>query len=280
MQRRETHVLAPTTFVEAAGVRFAYRRLGSGSAVPLILLQHFRGNMDNWDPAVVDGLAVERPVILFDNRGIGRSSGISPDNIAEMASDAVDFIQALALPRIDLLGFSLGGMIAQQMLFDHPTLIRRAILVGTGGPGAAGMFNPDVAMTAAKIPSDADSLLFLFFQPTEASQAAGLRSLQRIMIRTDREPPTSRQAIEAQLAAIRAWGETNGEMFARLKRIDQPVLVVNGTHDIMIPTFNAYALSQQLPKAHLILYPDAGHGSLFQYPDWFVHDASRFLRGD
>jgi pimeloyl-ACP methyl ester carboxylesterase len=280
MQRRETHALARTTLIEAAGVRFAYRRLGSGSAIPLILLQHFRGNMDNWDPAVVDGLSVERPIILFDNRGIGRSSGLTPDNIADMASDAIAFIQALALPRVDVLGFSLGGMIAQQMLFDLPTLIRRAILVGTGGPGAAGMFNPDVTMAAAKIPSDADSLLFLFFQPTEASQAAGTRSLRRIMMRTDREPATSRQAIEAQLVAIRAWGETNGEMFARLKRIDQPVLVVNGTHDIMIPTFNAYALSQQLPKAHLILYPDAGHGSLFQYPDWFVHDASRFLVGD
>ncbi len=261
-------------------MRFAYRHLGSQSAVPLILLQHFGGNMDNWDPAVVDGLAAERPVILFDNRGIGRSSGLTPDSIAEMASDPIAFVDALGLTRVDVLGFSLGGMIAQQMLFDRPELIRRAILVGTGGPGAAGMFSPDVTTAAARMSSDTDSLLFLFFQPTTASQSAGGRYLQRMRARTDREPATTRQTIEAQLAAVRAWGETNGETFARLKRIEQPVLVVNGTHDIMIPTFNAYALSQQLPNAHMILYPDSGHGSLFQYADWFVHDASRFLRRD
>jgi pimeloyl-ACP methyl ester carboxylesterase len=277
MPRLENHAIAPTVFVEAAGVRFGHRRLGSQSGVPLILLQHFRGNMDNWDPAVIDGLAAERPVILFDNRGIGRSSGVTPDNITDMASDAIAFIEALELPQADVLGFSLGGMIAQQMLFDHSSRIRRAILVGTGGPGAAGMFNSEVTMAAAKYPGDGDSLLFLFFAPTTASQAAGGRYLQRMMTRVDREPATTRETIQAHLAAIRAWGETNGEVFARLKRIEQPVLVVNGTHDIMIPSFNAYALSQQIPKAQLILYPEAGHGSLFQYPEWFVHDASRFL---
>jgi len=244
------------------------------------MLQHFRGNMDNWDPAVVDGLAVERPIILFDNRGIGRSSGLTPDNIPDMASDAIAFIEALGIPRVDVLGFSLGGMVAQQMLFDRPALIRRAILVGTGGPGAAGMFGPEVTMAATRIPGDAESLLYLFFHPTEESQAAGMQYLQRMMTRENREPETTGQTIEAHLAAIRAWGETNGDVFARLKQIERPVLVVNGTHDIMIPTFNTYALSQQLPNAHMILYPDAGHGSLFQYPDAFVHDASRFLVGD
>ena len=280
MQALETHVTVPTRFVEAAGSRFAYRRLGHQGAVPLLLMQHFRGNMDNWDPAVVDGLAAVRPIILFDNRGIGRSGGVTPDNIADMASDAIAFIEALEFPRVDVLGFSLGGMIAQQMLFDRPALIHRAVLVGTGGPGASGMFNPEVAMAATKFPGDAESLLFLFFHPSMSSQAAGGRYLQRMMTRVDRDPDTTRQTIQAHLAAIRAWGETNGEVFARLKRIEQPVLVVNGTHDIMIPSFNAYALSQQIPNAHLILYPDAGHGSLFQYPEWFVHDASRFLERD
>jgi len=270
-------VTAPTTFVETGGVRFAYRRLGPDGAVPLILLQHFRGNMDNWDPDVVDGLAEDRPVILFDNRGLGRSSGPTPDSIARMARDAITFVEALEFPRVDLLGFSLGGMIAQQMLFDRPALIRRAILVGTGGPGSAGMFSPEVTMAASKIPGDADSLMFLFFAPTPGSRAAGGRYLQRMFQRADREPETTAQTIQSHQAAIRAWGVTNGEAFARLKRIEQPVLIVNGTHDIMIPTFNAFALSQQIPFAQLILYPDAGHGSLFQYPDWFVHDASRFL---
>ena len=280
MQQVETHVTAPTQFVEAAGTRFAYRRLGSGGAVPLVLLQHFRGNMDNWDPAVVDGLAAERPVVLFDNRGLGRSSGPTPDTIAEMATDTIAFIAALELRRVDVLGFSLGGMIAQQILFDRPELIRRVILVGTGGPGAAGMFSPEVTIEATRISADAESLLFLFFQPSTASQNAGGRYLRRMMKRTDREPATTEQAIRAHLAAIRAWAETNGDMFARLKRIESPVLVVNGTHDIMIPSFNAFALSQQIPHAHMILYPDAGHGSLYQYPDWFVHDAARFLAGD
>ena len=280
MQLLETHVTAPTQFVEAAGVRFGYRHLGAEDALPLVLLQHFRGNMDNWDPAVVDGLAAGRPVILFDNRGLGRSSGPTPDTVADMASDAMAFLDALELHSVDVLGFSLGGMIVQQMLFDRPALIRRAILVGTGGPGADGMFRPEVTMAATKIPSDADSLLSLFFQPTRASQGAGRRYLQRMLTRTDREPETTQQTIGAHLSAIRAWGEQNGDAFARLKRVEQPVLIVNGTHDFMIPSFNSYALSQQLPGAQLILYPDAGHGSLFQYPNWFVQDVSRFLGDD
>jgi pimeloyl-ACP methyl ester carboxylesterase len=280
MQQLEAHVTAPTRFVETAGVRYAYRRLGREGAIPLLLLQHFRGNMDNWDPAVVDGLAATRPVILFDNRGLGRSSGPTPGTIAAMATDTVAFLGALELQRVDVLGFSLGGMIAQQILFDRPEQIRRALLVGTGGPGAAGMFGPEVTLEATRLPASAESLLFLFFHPTTSSQEAGSRYLQRMMERADREPATSEQTIQAHLAAIRAWGDTNGAQFARLKQIEQPVLVVNGTHDIMIPSFNAFALSQQIPQAQLILYPDAGHGSLFQYSEAFVHDAARFLERD
>jgi pimeloyl-ACP methyl ester carboxylesterase len=280
MQATGAHLTAPTQFVDADGVRFAHRRLGPESGIPLLLLQHFRGNMDNWDPAVVDGFATERPVILFDNRGVGRSSGLTPETVADMASDVMAFVAGLGLTRVDVLGFSLGGMIAQQVLFVRPALIRRAILVGTGGPGAAGMFSPEVMTAATGIPSDADSILSLFFPPSPVGQSAGERYLRRMLMRGDREPATTQQTIQAQLAAIRAWGEANGEVFARLGRIEQPVLVVNGTHDIMIPSFNAYALSQQVPDAQLILYPDAGHGSLVQYPDWFVHDASRFLERD
>lgn len=275
--RAPEHLTAPTQFIDTAGVRYAHRRLGPERGVPLVLLQHFRGNMDNWDPEVVDGLAADRPVILFDNRGVGRSSGTTPYTIPDMASDAIAFLDGLELSPVDILGFSLGGMVAQQMAFDRPELIRRLILAGTGGPGAAGMFRPEIVVAATKIPADAQSLLFLFFQPSGASQAAGGRYLQRMLVRADREPPTTRQTIEAHLSAIRGWGEANGEAFARLREISSPVLVINGAHDIMIPSFNAYALSQQIPNAQLILYPDAGHGSLFQYPDWFVHDAARFL---
>lgn len=277
MQPYDTHDTVRTQFVEANGVRFAYRRLGREGAVPLVLFQHFRGNMDNWDPAVVDGLAVERPVVLFDNRGIGGSSGLTPATVAAMANDAIAFVIALEYERVDVLGLSLGGMIALQMIFDRPAMIRRAILAGTGGPGAAGMFRPEVTMAATEVPPSADALIFLFFPPTAESQAAGERYVARMQLRAEREPETTQRAMESQLAAIRAWGAVNGDMFARLKRVEQPVLVVNGTHDIVIPSFNAYALSQQLAQGQLILYPDAGHGSLFQYPEWFVHDAGRFL---
>src|SRR5262249_40548686 len=152
------------------------------------------------------------------------------------------FIEALGFGRVDLLGFSLGGMIAQQVLFDRTDLVRRAILVGTGGPGATGMFNAEVTLAATKIPGDAESLLYLFFTPPLTSHAAGGQYLQRMMSRSDREPDTTRQTIQAHLAAIRAWGEMNGDAFSRLTQIEQPVLILNGTHDIMIPAFNAYAL--------------------------------------
>ena len=277
MPELHTHATAPTEFVETAGARFAYRRFGHAGPIPLIFLQHFRGTMDNWDPAVVDGLAAERPVILLDNRGIGGSSGETPASVAEMAKDIIAFLEALRLDRVDVLGFSLGGMVAQRMLIQRPTLVRRAILAGTGGPGAAGMFSPEITKAATKIPGDAESLLFLFFRSTPSSQAAGGQYLQRMIARRDREPDTTSQAIQAQLTAIRAWGETNGDAFSRLKEIEHPTLIVNGTHDAMIPSFNSFALSQQLPNAQLVLYPDAGHGSLFQHPQWFVHDASRFL---
>jgi pimeloyl-ACP methyl ester carboxylesterase len=275
-----SHDSVETRFVETAAARFGYRRLGPERGVPLLLLQHFRGTMDSWDPSVVDALAARRPLVLFDNRGVGRSSGPAPDTVAQMASDAVTFVDALGLTHIDLLGFSLGGMIAQQTMFDHPSLVRRAILVGTGGPGADGMFGPEVTMEATKAASDVEALLFLFFRPTAASRTAGRRYLERISTREDREPPASEQAIRAQLAAIRAWSADDGGAFARLRRVDRPILVVNGVHDIMIPAYNAFALAQQLQNAQLVLYSDAGHGSLFQDPDAFVHDASYFLERD
>jgi len=275
----DTHQSAPTQFVEANGIRFAYRRIGPSLGVPLVLLQHFRGNMDNWDPLVVDGLAYERPVILFDNRGISRSTGETPDNVAAMAEDAAAFIDALDEGTVDLLGFSIGGMVAQEILLKRPELVRNAILVGTGPRGSVDMFPPAVETAATRFPSDAESLLFLFFTPTATSQTAGKHYVERMMLRTEREPATSEQVIHAHLAAIREWANAPADSSA-LRRITQPVLVVNGSHDIMIPTANSYALSQQLPNAELIVYPDAGHGSLFQYAERFTGDVARFLAGD
>ena len=272
-----TSLTAPTQFVDAAGATFAYRRVGPDSGTPLLFLQHFRGNMDNWDPEVVDGLAAHRPVILVDNRGVSRSSGSTPNNVAAMGRDILAFVDALGETRIDLLGFSLGGMVAQQILLDRPGLVRRAVLVGTGAAGAVDMMNDEITAVATTFPGNPKGLLFLFFEPTQASQDAGVRYLQRMSARTDREPPTSADLMHAQLDALRAWGSMGEAAAAALKSVQQPVLVVNGSHDRMIPTINAFTLWQRLPNAELILYPDSGHGSLFQYPSWFVDDVSRFL---
>ena len=268
---------APTRVVNAEGVTFAYRRVGPDTGTPLVLLQHFRGNMDNWDPAVVDGLATRRPVVLVDNRGVSRSSGRAPNNVAAMARDILSFLDALGETQIDLLGFSLGGMVAQQVLLDRPALVRRAILVGTGAPGAVDIMNPEITAAATRIPSDARALLFLFFERTRTSQEAGAQYLHRISSRSDREPATSAELMHAQVEAMRAWGSIGEAGAAALERIQQPVLVVNGSHDRMIPTINSFTLWRRLPSAELILYPDSGHGALFQYFNWFVDDVSRFL---
>ncbi len=268
-----------THFLEAAGITFAYRTLGPSLGIPLVLLQHFRGTMDGWDPLLVDALAYERPVVLFDNRGIGRTTGTTPNNVAAMARDAAAFIDALDDKRIDLLGFSIGGMIAQQLLIDRPDLVRNAILVATGPRPSVDVFPHAVERAATTIPSDASSLLSLFFTQTPTSQAAGHRYLERMMLRTAREPATNETVMHAQLVAIHEWAD-NAQNADALGGVRQPVLVVNGSHDVMIPTINSYTLSQQLPNAELIIYPDAGHGSLFQYPERFAADAARFLADD
>ena len=267
----------PTEFVEAAGKRFAYRRVGSSQATPLICLQHFTGTMDSWDPAVVNALAKDRLVIVFDNTGLGASNGTPPDTVAQMATDANAFISTLGFVRIDLLGFSLGGMIAQLLAAEHPTLVRKVLLVGTAPQG--GEQNLKEVIAEARSHTEApDPRLPLFFTRSAASQAAGLAFLKRASVRTAGRDPESGEAVMIQQSkAIGAWCATKDPENRILGRIDQPALIVSGSNDTMLPASNAYFMFRHMKNAQLILYPDAGHGALFQYPERFVSHAALFL---
>jgi pimeloyl-ACP methyl ester carboxylesterase len=275
-----THNTAKTQFLETNGVRYAYRRFGSGSKPPLLCLQHFRGGLDNWDPQVTDGLAQGRSVILFNNAGIASSSGDPANTIAEMATHVVAFLDALGLEQIDLFGFSMGGFIAQQVTLDRPHLIRRLILAGTGPQGGEGLaaYPPEVtAQATIEVPTE-ESFLYLFFEPTATSQAAGRAFWQRRNARKDQDIPSSLSAMSAQAAAIGTWGKVpDKERYASLTAIHQPTLVVNGKRDLLVPTINSYLLQQHLPNATLIIYPDSGHGAIFQFADLFVREAQFFL---
>lgn len=279
-----THLTAPTQFVEANGIRFAYRRFGKkNGGAPLVLLMHFLGNMDNWDPAITDGFAREREVIIFDNAGVGDSSGDVPVTIDEMSRDAAGFIAALGLTKVDLLGFSMGGLIAQQIAIDQSGLVRRLVLVGTGPRSGEGMTKQtpeSQAVFGKKYEHPDDLWLGVFFTPSAASQKAGQAFLRRIEARQkNRDAEVDEKKVApAQLAAIATWGAPKPDPYSYLKQIRQPVLVVNGDNDIIILTINSFILKQNLPDAHLIIYPDANHGSLFQYSDSFVKSVSSFLK--
>jgi pimeloyl-ACP methyl ester carboxylesterase len=268
---------APTRYVEGGGIRFAYRQLGPSSGTPLVLLQHFSGNIDAWDPAVVNTLAADRPVIAFDNAGVGRSTGQTPDNIAAMARDAVAFINLLDLSKVDLLGFSLGGCIAQQIAAEHGSLVRKLILVGTAPRGGEEHLLT-VLKEAASQTGSPDIRLPLFFTKSSASQSAGLAFLKRAKVRTeDRDTDNGSAVTDPQAKALITWCATPDPGQAILRVITQPALVVCGSHDTMLPADNAYAMFKVLSNAQLILYPDSGHGALFQHHELFVNHVRAFL---
>lgn len=276
---------APTRFLETNGHSYAYRRFGGGTGRPLLFLQHFTGTLDNWDPAVADPLASGREVILFDNAGIGRSSGEVPRTIAGMAEHALAFVDGLGLNEIDVLGYSLGGMVAQQMAKDRPSLFRRIILVGTAPRGGEDIMHLDKPELAKHFRDPTlkgyQILQKIFFTQSEASQADGGAFIQRLMLRKDdRDPVSGPSVAAAQLASFREWEQFGGERFADLKAIRQPTLVVNGVFDAMIPVRNSYWLSENLPDAVLLTFPDAGHGSLFQFHEPFARQAAAFLASD
>jgi pimeloyl-ACP methyl ester carboxylesterase len=270
-----------TRFVEADGIRFAYRRFGNPTGVPIVLLQHFMGNLDNYDPAITDMLAEGREVILTDNAAVGLSTGAAPESVAGMARDAASLIDALGLEQVDLFGFSMGGYVAQQIAVDRPELVRRLLLVGTGPRGGDGMAQlaPDTAPLFGKTYQPQDLMwLPVFFSPSAPSQAAGRRFLERIRARTeDRDAPVSAATVAAHSAAARKWGAPSPGSFDYLKEISHPVLVVNGSNDIVVATINSYILQQNLPNAELILFPDSNHGSHFQFTEPFNRYAIEFL---
>jgi pimeloyl-ACP methyl ester carboxylesterase len=275
-----THDTAPTQYAEGGGIRFAYRRFGGPGRPPLVFYQHFMGTMDDHDPALSDAFAGDREVILFNNTGVASSSGIVPDTIEAMARDAITFTDALGLTTIDVVGHSMGGLVAQEVALARPDLVRRLVLIGTGPRGGEGIgARPDWVgkLFARKYQRQEDMWLPILFAPTRTSQAAGRAYIERIVARADRDTPVSDQSIAAQRAAIAAYGASKDPSYANLKGLELPVLVVNGTDDIIIPTINSYILQQFLPDAELILYPDAGHGSHFQYPGLFVRHARIFL---
>jgi len=266
-------ITAPTRFVDANGIRFAYRRFGDPVGTPIVLLQHFMGNLDNYDPAITDALALGHEVILTDNAGVGLSTGAAPDTVAGMARDAASLIDALQLERVDLFGFSMGGHVAQQIAVDRPELVRRLVLVGTGPRGGDGMSQlaPDVVPLFGTVYEPQDLMwLPIFFSPSETSQAAGRHFLERIRARTDdRDVPVSEATVAAHRAAAGEWGVAAPDSFDYLKGIRHPALVINGSNDIVVPTINSYILQQNMPNAELILFPDSNHGSHFQFTELF-----------
>jgi pimeloyl-ACP methyl ester carboxylesterase len=280
-----SNVTAPTQFLQVRNERYAYRRFGNGPGRPLLFLQHFTGTLDNWDPAITDPLASGREVILFESAGVGRSTGKVPDTVAGMAMHALAFLDGLGVTTCDVLGFSLGGMVAQQMAQDRPSIFRRMILVGTaprGGEDIMHLEKPSLARYLGDPTLQGYAVLQkIFFAPTPSSQAAGEAFIGRLAQRkADREPASGREAAGAQMAAFREWEQFTGARFENLKSIRQPTLVVNGIHDEMIPVSNSYWLAENLPNAVLLTYPDSGHGSLFQFHESFTRQAAAFLASD
>ena len=278
--QRMSYLNSPNRFVAVNGLKFAYRITGIPKGIPLVLLQHFRGTMDNWDPAFIDALAENREVIVFDNKGVGLSEGETPDNFKDMGDDAASFIKNLSLKKVDVLGFSIGGCIAQELTSNHPELVRKLILAATAPKGGQFMNHRDPhvisIVTEAQI-QDAGYLI-IFFELSASSQRLGNLFLnRRAQRKANFDRLSNAQTLKAHVTARQAWGEELDTTYAYLKKIKQPVLVANGNHDIMMFTINSYTLFEQLPNAHLILYPDSGHGFLFQYPEQFAKQVNTFL---
>jgi pimeloyl-ACP methyl ester carboxylesterase len=264
----------------ANGVGYAYRDTGGEGAVPLVLLQHFRGNLDNWDPALIDALAPARRVVTFDNAGVGGSTGTTPDTIGQMARDAIAFIAAMEFSQVDLLGFSIGSFVAQQIALVRPAIVRRLILASSAPQGAAGMHRwaPEVIGAVGTREGSPEGYLEVFFTRSAASRRAGQEALKRMYARTeDRDKATTWATREAQYDAVCTWGIPDHALLQRLSAIDMPVLVANGDSDPMILPHYSYLLAGLIPHAQVKTYPDSAHGFLFQHHAEFAADVEAFL---
>jgi len=273
------HITALTRFVEVDGDRFAYRRWGKNTGIPLFFIQHFRGGMDHWDPLITDRLAEKQEVILYNGRGIASSSGTPRNRMEDMADDIAAVIKALGLTKVDLVGFSIGGFQAQEVTLRHPDLVRKLILLGTGPRGGDPTMDPKVVTVASNPVPTVDDFLFLFFGRSDVAKKAGVEFWERRHLRIDQDPPSSsevaRAQTEAHMAYLTPFPDENP--YAYLSKIKQPTLVLNGIDDLMIATINSFYLAKNIPNAQLIIYPDAGHGAQFQYPERFLKHVIQFL---
>jgi pimeloyl-ACP methyl ester carboxylesterase len=275
-----TYVDAPTKTVDVNGTSFTYRETGEKNGIPVVLLHHLTAVLDDWDPRTIDSLAQKHRVIVFNNRGVGGSKGTTPDTIDAMAADAVAFIRVLGLTNVDLLGFSLGGFIAQVIAQRHPDLLRKMILAGTSAAGGEGVSNVGAVLQNAVAKATAEKKhpkQSLFFTQSHDGQKAAAEFLQRLSIRQrDRDLPATQETIGAQVTAITKWGMAPKPV--SLDSIRQPVLVANGDTDVMVPSINSVELAHKLPQAELSIFPDAGHGAIFQYHSAFLDQTLRFLQ--
>ena len=275
------YLTAPNRVVSAAnGIEYVYREVGDG-APALVLLQHFRGNLDNWDHALVDALAHNRRVVTFDNAGVAGSTGTTPSAITQMARDAIAFLEALELGAVDLLGFSIGSFVAQEIALIRPAAVRRLVLASAAPRGAAGMHGwaPEVIGAVGEPAPNADGYLGVFFTRSAASRQAGVQTLGRLTERRDdRDAESTWQTRQAQYDAVCDWGIPNHSQLQRLSAIGMPVFVANGDGDPMIPPHFSYLLAGLIPQARVKIYPDAAHGFLFQHHAEFARDVDAFLR--
>jgi pimeloyl-ACP methyl ester carboxylesterase len=276
----ETYSELPNKLVSAAnGIDYTYRDAGE-STVPLVLLQHFRGNLDNWDPALIDALASTRRVVTFDNAGVGGSTGTTPNTVEQMADDAIAFLAAMDIRQADILGFSIGSFVAQEIALIRPGLLRRLILASSAPQGASGMHGwaPDVIEGVGTPEIGPDGVLGVFYTQSASSRTAGQQAFQRMAARTqDRDQATTWATCQAQYDAVCAWGIPNHSLLQRLSAIDMPVLVANGDSDPMILPHYSYLLAGLIPHAQVKIYPDSAHGFLFQHHAEFAADVDAFL---